>query len=735
MKYKAIEKLSHAPVTSNGLYITVLFLGSTFILDFWQNGYKTGRYAMNADTGEYASQHQGTTWTNRGLIWFFDHNPASHGYYHYFSREEEESLLQFHDSGERKQLESLIGMKEKQERAHYRISFFNLITRMETEYNVSRRETRSRNHMNRVNAIMDKIHPLPEGLEEWIDGLAAGGRDYMIKHIDKPSGADRYSCTACGNSFTEKQVAGRNRGQLPKNRRECRCPKCKAVVIMAKRGVQDIRTRFYLMQDVDDSLSVSRHFQVHINYPAGDKKRIWMSEAVRFVMLRGIAARRGGAYEIYFNQIPAYEYGYFSTASSWDTKKGMGGRFMGAGYLYPYGVTEALKDTDYEPWMHTFMAAAGKGLHCDYNSLMASKDPRSAEPALAGVCELLVKGRFYRLLEETSGHVNIWNGAYSGTLDIYGDSIEAVFGLQDRQLINRLRDKDGDELLLDWLRYSESSGRKLSDAFIIWVTEESIRFSLAEAALDRLSPEALMNYIIRQKKEQYCGRHDYSVLDQYTDYLEMASKEGKDLTDAMVYKPRELKRRHDELVEEINKREMIEQMKRDKAAIKKKAKEYRERFPGAEENLKEISPKFTWEDEEYKFIVPKSLLEIITEGQALHHCVGATDRYFDRIVQRETFIVFLRKASAPREPYYTIEVEPGGTVRQHRGAFDEEPDIEEIKPHIRKWQAHIRKYMTDRDHADAKLSKEKREANLEQLKRDKNTRVLSGLLEDFMEAV
>jgi len=43
--------------------------------------------------------------------------------------------------------------------------------------------------------------------------------------------------------------------------------------------------------------------------------------------------------------------------------------------------------------------------------------------------------------------------------------------------------------------------------------------------------------------------------------------------------------------------------------------------------------------------------------------------------------------------------------------------------------------MTKKDHADAKVAKKKREENIEQLKRDKNTRVLSGLLEDFMEAM
>lgn len=118
----------------------------------------------------------------------------------------------------------------------------------------------------------------------------------------------------------------------------------------------------------------------------------------------------------------------------------------------------------------------------------------------------------------------------------------------------------------------------------------------------------------------------------------------------------------------------------------------------------------------------------------MHHCAGATDRYFDRIMQNETYICFLRKASDPKIPYYTIEVEPGGTIRQHRGMYDEEPDIKEIKPFLREWQKEIKKRMSKKDQELAAVSKEKRTANIEELKAKNNTRVLNGLMEDFMEA-
>ena len=107
------------------------------------------------------------------------------------------------------------------------------------------------------------------------------------------------------------------------------------------------------------------------------------------------------------------------------------------------------------------------------------------------------------------------------------------------------------------------------------------------------------------------------------------------------------------------------------------------------------------------------------------------DRYFNRIEAEETYICFLRRKEAPGIPFYTIEVEPGGTIRQHRSYLDEEPGIEQIRAFLKEWQKVIRKRLTERDKALAKMSKEKREANIRELQEKNNTRVLQGLAEDL----
>ena len=191
---------------------------------------------------------------------------------------------------------------------------------------------------------------------------------------------------------------------------------------------------------------------------------------------------------------------------------------------------------------------------------------------------------------------------------------------------------------------------------------------------------------------------------QYEDYMDMCQKLKKDTSDEMVFRPSQLRRRHDEAVAEIKERE---------AEIT--ADEYSKRYPDAEKVLKAVAGKLEYHNDRYIIIVPERNIDIVKEGRELHHCAGSSDRYFDRIAQNETYICFLRRAEEPDKPYYTIEVEPGGTIRQHRGMYDEEPEIEEVKPFLREWQGEIRKRMSREDHELAAASKQKREENIREL--------------------
>ena len=132
------------------------------------------------------------------------------------------------------------------------------------------------------------------------------------------------------------------------------------------------------------------------------------------------------------------------------------------------------------------------------------------------------------------------------------------------------------------------------------------------------------------------------------------------------------------------------------------------------------------------------------EGQILSHCVGDSERYWERMERRESYVLFLRRTSAIDAPYYTLEVEPNGTIRQKRTLGDDQKDdIQEAKKFLMKWQSAVAKRLTDSDRALARVSKALRLQEFKELQEDQvrvRTRKLAGKLllevlqDDLLEA-
>lgn len=59
--------------------------------------------------------------------------------------------------------------------------------------------------------------------------------------------------------------------------------------------------------------------------------------------------------------------------------------------------------------------------------------------------------------------------SYDGELNPEGQTIEEVFNIDDRQVINRLRDIDGDMDTYRWLRAAHEGGWKISQETLDWL--------------------------------------------------------------------------------------------------------------------------------------------------------------------------------------------------------------------------------------------------------------------------
>ena len=300
----------------------------------------------------------------------------------------------------------------------------------------------------------------------------------------------------------------------------------------------------------------------------------------------------------------------------------------------------------------------------------------------------------------------------------------------DTNRLSRLRTLNGGTIMLDWLQREKCSGRIIPDHVLHWLEQEKIHVSDIDFILDRMSEQQVCNYLQRQKS----GTRDSlrQIISTWRDYLSMADKLGINTNDEIVYRVKLLRQRHDELVEQLRKRE------RDMEAAAT-ARKYR-KIAGI---CRLIKPKYEYTGEVYSIVVPSGVRDIMREGDALSHCVGKSDRYWERIEQQEAYILFLRKTAEIDKPYYTLEVEPNGTIRQKRTYFDRQnDDLKDAEKFLKEWQKVVSERLTESDREKAEKSKVLRLQEFEQLRQDDirihtgdlaGQRLVDVLVSDLME--
>lgn len=715
MKKMLIIKTPPKAPVSDGKVITAQRIGDQILnLNVWNNRKLVIRYGLNLETYEHACLYMSDMrWTEEMFQSALGQNPwFGHG-----------GIKETYDTEEDLELTaSAIGVTRCNRKVN-RSDIFYELWRKESSYGSRKRILAEERRQKRIKDLMDRVPDLPDDFREWLYGKISEGQEYGF--YDKEHG--EYVCTACRKRSKKLETEA---GKKAVHNGKAVCPSCGRELIVKTRAKQtEKKGHAMLLQVCDDALSTARHFDMTVIWTA-ERTRIILSESMRVMMFKQNPRNPKQTVDLYYNQ---YSSGVdILDREWWDNAHNPANRRTFTGNLYPgEEIRDALAGTRFDGWGRLFAEMAASGTQINYNRCMCT----GSNQDVIRMIEYLYKGRYYRLMMESAEQISYWSGNYSGTLHPEGNTIKEVFGIRDQQKINRIRENNGGENILEWMRWSDQTGEKIPQETLNWLERENVTAVYVKFIQDRMSLTQAMNYVIRQQGDGYKGKKVRSILSQWEDYLSMCKRQKKDVNDAMIYRPRELKRRHAEIVEEIRKEDMIRRMKADREQKREEAQKMREKYPGAEETLHEIRSRYEYRNEEYMVIVPQNLIEIIMEGNALHHCVGSSERYFERIMRRETYICFLRRVSEPKVPFYTLEVEPGGTIRQHRSMYDEEPGIQEIRGFLREWQQVIKKRLTEEDKRLAGVSRELREKNIEELKAKKNERVLKGLMEDFLEAM
>ncbi len=489
----------------------------------------------------------------------------------------------------------------------------------------------------RIEKLMAEVPCVPDEVEQWVKETLFPEN---LLYFQKEGNRTTYSCTACGAKSWRKKAW--------KHRERTSCPKCGRPVI-ANKGTEPKMKRkpVVILQKYGDKW-VERQFWAYCWWEPG-KKRLELCEELRAIMQQDRTS--GDLWYGLEGAADEFEQDF------WD-KNRRNKRFIPS-YLYPGNLDEIMEMQVMKRSAIDILAKQGERFHVNSYILRFRAYP---------FLEYFAKSGLYRLVDECVS--NPW--WMSSALYLCGETQQEILRIDGNRL-RRLKELNGGMRTLEWLRYEQGSGKKITRESLEWLNKYNVSMGECQELLEGIgSVNKMVNYLKKQKEKP-----DKALI-TWSDYLKMAENEGYDITDSMIRFPRDLKLRHDQLVE---------------LGIKRRDEKRLEELKGLDIQIQHWLPeamRYSWQDKNYLMIPARSCRELIEEGRALHHCVGNGDTYMKKMAEGESWILFLRKKENPETPYYTIEIDMvTDAIRQWYSKLDRQPDREVISKVLHKFKSAI----------------------------------------------
>lgn len=298
----------------------------------------------------------------------------------------------------------------------------------------------------------------------------------------------------------------------------------------------------------------------------------------------------------------------------------------------------------------------------------------------------------------------------------------------NKSMLKTLRKINGGRLAIKWFKYFEARNKGYEDDDVKWFEEHNVKPDKIKFITDRMTERKIVKYLKKQLTLRPKETAN-SLIGIWQDYFSMAKRLNYNMMLEINYMPKNLFLRHNELIEKSGE---------NGAELASQALAISEKYPNVDKVIQSFT-KYEYKGKKYSVISPKSIEDILNDSNELNHCVATSpDRYFERINNRESYILFLRNTGAEDKPFYTLEIEPNGTVRQTRSYYNEQgKDIKKIKEFLLVWQKEISKILTSEDCELGVNSNEKRIKDYIEL-RSKKIKINGGvcrgqLLADVLE--
>lgn len=536
---------------------------------------------------------------------------------------------------------------------------------------------------------MSLVPPLPPCFAKW--ALKQSPDNYIFYHY-KDGGAEEGYCSHCGHWVPI---------QSPRHLRKCRCPKCGAAATFRATGkISTLRTEEYYTQIVQkyEGGIVVRIFDVQQWYKGPEdigSPNYRVTEVNRTILPDAGASRR-------------YRYGLYKNKEyRWIPDQYWPGGRCGRIVTYTKNL-KILKKTKYR----NSAAVLWKQLPLRLDDFL---EKELAHPLL----EKTMKAGLPSLAYDLAAIAPPWK-------QVDETETELTKALRiDTARLRRLKEMDGEIFCLRWLQTEKTNNTLYENEMI--TDFSAARIDMNELIFPHLigqKPAKIWRYLTKQRTLSEKAMR--KLLQTWKDYLNMADKARMDIQNSMILYPKDLYAAHQQMILLIQEGEM-----------EKEARKLEKKWPQVNQILPALK-KYEYTKGGYTIVTPKNILDIVKEGHALQHCVHTCDFYFDRIQKHESYLFFLRRASAPDTPWYTLEVEPSGNIRQKRTTGDNQgKDLEEAVKFLKAWQKDFYRKLTKEEKEQGKRADQARRQEYEKLRADGNRvwhgRLAGQLLADVLE--
>lgn len=339
--------------------------------------------------------------------------------------------------------------------------------------------------------------------------------------------------------------------------------------------------------------------------------------------------------------------------------------------------------------------------------------------------EQLVRNGMFRMAEDFLNYYNM-----SEYADMTKTNLTGMLKI-DKARLKRAKTMDFGMTGLNWLRLEKIANTIWPDEMLKDFDREEIGTSMFGFLPTPIHIRKIWNYLKKQSK--LSEESLYQTATTWRDYYNMAEQENWNVDAPQIGWPKNLEDAHMKAI-----------LAHKGESIKEQTKKLEKKWPKVNDILPETK-KFEYKHGKYQIIAATCIEDMVREGTALSHCMDHADFYYDRIQKFEAYPFFLRKTSCPDKPWYTLEVESSGNIRQKRTTGDNQnPDLDEAIPFLQEWQKVFRSRMTPEEIEHGILANEQRIKEYEELRKNGNKiwhgklagKLLADVLEaDFMAAV